>query len=64
VRPGGTRGHQDAWKAWNTDGKRATIRTVWHRVVIKRLLAGMACDRCGNIKDQAVRREREMAIVP
>jgi hypothetical protein len=35
---------RDAWKAWNTDRKRAAIRTVLHRVVIKPLPAGVACN--------------------
>jgi hypothetical protein len=49
----------DAWKAWNTDRKRATIGTVLHRVVIKPLLAGLACNPRGNVKDHAMRRERK-----
>ena len=52
---------RDAWKAWNTDRKRAAIRTVLHRVVIKPLPAGWPATPGSNIKDKAVHREREMA---
>jgi hypothetical protein len=37
---------RDAWKAWNTDRKRAAIRAVLHWVVIKPLPAGVACNLC------------------
>jgi DNA invertase Pin-like site-specific DNA recombinase len=54
---------RDAWKSWTTDRKRAAIRAVLHGVTIKSLPLGAACNPGSNIKDKAVRREREMAIM-
>jgi len=54
---------RDAWEAWGTDRKRAAIRAVLHRVVIRPLPDGAARNLGSNIKDTAVRREREMAIL-
>ncbi|MGP0026926.1 MAG: hypothetical protein ACLPKE_26750 [Streptosporangiaceae bacterium] len=54
---------RDAWESWNTDRRRATIRAVLHRVIIRPLPAGAAPNVAGNSKDKASRREREMAIL-
>ena len=54
---------RDAWESWTTDRKRAAIRAVLHRVIINPLPPGAACNPASNIKDKAVRREREMAIL-
>ena len=54
---------RDAWESWSTDRKRAAIRAVLHRVMIKPLPAGAACNPGSNIKDKGVRRTREMAIL-
>ena len=52
---------RDAWESWSTDRKRAAIRTVLYRVVINYSLPkGVANNPAGNIKDPAIRREREM----
>ena len=54
---------RDAWESWNTDRRRAAIRAVLHRVMIKPLPPGAASNPASNIKDKAVRREREMAVL-
>ena len=54
---------RDAWDSWSTDRKRAAIRAVLHRVVIKPLPAGAPSSPGGKLKDPAIRREREMAIL-
>ena len=54
---------RDAWESWNTDRRRAAIRAVLHRVMIKPLPPGAASNPASNIKDKAIRREREMAVL-
>jgi site-specific DNA recombinase len=54
---------RDAWESWNTDRRRAAIRAVLHRVIIKPLPPGTASNLAGNSKDKAIRRDREMAIL-
>jgi len=54
---------RDAWDSWSNDRKRAAIRAVLHRVVIKPLPAGAPSSPGGKLKDPAIRREREMAIL-
>jgi len=54
---------RDAWESWNTDRRRAAIRAVLHRVMIKSLPPGAASNPASNIKDKAIRREREMAVL-
>jgi hypothetical protein len=54
---------RDAWESWNTDRRRAAIRAVLHRVVIRPLPLGANANVAGNSKDKALRREREMAIL-
>jgi site-specific DNA recombinase len=54
---------RDAWESWSTDRKRAAIRAVLHRVVIKPIPPGAASNPGGGLKDQTKRREREMAIL-
>ena len=54
---------RDAWESWSTDRKRAAIRAVLHRVIIRPLPPGANANVAGNSKDKALRREREMAIL-
>jgi hypothetical protein len=51
---------RDAWESWTTDRRRAAIRAVLYRVVINPLPKGVANNPGGNLKDPAIRREREM----
>jgi DNA invertase Pin-like site-specific DNA recombinase len=53
---------RDAWESWSTDRKRAAIRTVLHRVIINPVPDGVPRS-YGYIKDPAVRRERQMAVL-
>ena len=53
----------DAWDSWSTDRRRAAIRAVLHRVLIKPLPAGANANVAGNSKNKALRREREMAVL-
>ena len=54
---------RDAWESWSTDRKRAAIRAVLHRVVIKPLPPGACQQSRRNSKNTAMRREREMAVL-
>ena len=54
---------RDAWESWSTDRRRAAIRAMLHRVIIRPLPAGTASNIASNSKDKAIRREREMAIL-
>ena len=54
---------RDAWESWTVDRQRAAVRAVLHRVVINPLPAGAPSSPGGMLKDPAVRREREMAIL-
>ena len=54
---------RDAWESWNADRRRAALRAVLHRVIIRPLPAGAAQNVAGNSKDKTLRREREMAIL-
>jgi hypothetical protein len=54
---------REAWESWSTDRKRAAIRAVLHRVIIKPIPPGTASNPGGRLKDQAERREREMVIL-
>ena len=54
---------RDAWDSWSTDRKRAAIRAVLHRIIIKPLPPGANANVAGNSKNKALRREREMAIL-
>jgi len=54
---------RDAWQSWNTDRKRAAIRAVLHRVIIKQLPPGANANVAGKSKNKTLRREREMAIL-
>ncbi len=53
----------DAWEAWGTDRRRAAIRAVLVRVLIKPLPAGASANVAGNSKNTALRRERELAVL-
>ena len=53
----------DAWDSWSTDRRRAAIRAVLHRVLIKPLPPGANANVAGNSKNKALRREREMAVL-
>jgi hypothetical protein len=50
-------------KSWTTDRRRAAIGAVLHGVIINRFPRGAARNPANNIKDKAVRREREMTIL-
>jgi hypothetical protein len=54
---------RDAWESWSTDRRRAAIRAVLHRVIIKPLPPGANANVAGNSKNKALRREREMVIL-
>ena len=54
---------RDAWDSWSTDRRRAAIRAVLHRVIIKPLPPGTNANVAGNSKDKALRRDRELAIL-
>ena len=54
---------RDAWESWTVDRQRAAVRAVLHRVVINPLPAGAPSSPGGKLKDPAIRREREMAIL-
>jgi site-specific DNA recombinase len=53
----------DAWESWSTDRKRAAIRAVLHRIIIRSLPPAANSNVAGNSKDKALRREREMVIL-
>ena len=44
---------RDAWESWSTDRKRAAIRAVLHRVIIKPLPPGANANVAGNSKNKA-----------
>jgi site-specific DNA recombinase len=54
---------RDAWGSWSVDRQRAAVKAVLHRVVINPLPAGAPSSPGGMLKDPALRRDREMAIV-
>ena len=54
---------RDAWESWGMDRKRAAIKAVLHRVIINPVPAGLPNSPGGQLKDPALRREREMAIL-
>ena len=54
---------RDAWESWGTDRRRACIRAVLVRVLIKPLPAGANANVAGNSKNTALRRERELAVL-
>jgi site-specific DNA recombinase len=54
---------RDAWESWNTDRKRAAIQAVLHQVIINPVPPGVPNSPGGMLKDPAIRREREMAIL-
>ena len=54
---------RDAWESWSTDRRRAAIRAVLHRVLIKPLPPGASANVAGNSKNTALRRERELAVL-
>jgi hypothetical protein len=56
-------GVREAWESWNTDRRRAAIKAVLHKVIVQNLPPGTANNPAGNIKDPAIRREREMAVL-
>ena len=43
---------RDAWESWSTDRRRAAIRAVLHRVIIKPLPPGSKCQRRGQQQGQ------------
>jgi hypothetical protein len=52
-----------AWESWSNERKRAAIKAVLHRVIINTLPPGAPFSPGGILKDPAIRREREMAIL-
>ena len=54
---------REAWESWSTDRRRAAIKAVLHRVIVKLLPPGTPNNPGGNMKDLAKRREREMAVL-
>jgi hypothetical protein len=54
---------RDAWESWSTDRRRAAIRAVLVRVLIKPLPAGASANVAGNSKNTALRRDRELAVL-
>jgi site-specific DNA recombinase len=54
---------RDAWEAWNTDRKRAAIKAVLHRIIIKPQPGGVGCNPYGTAKDPAKRRERMLKVI-
>lgn len=54
---------REAWDSWSTDRWRAAIRSMLHAIQIKPLPAGTAPNPASSIKDPAIRREREMAVL-
>ena len=54
---------RDAWESWSTDRRRAAIRAVLVRVLIKPLPPGANANVAGNSKNTALRRERELAVL-
>ena len=54
---------RDAWQSWSTDRRRAAIRAVLVRVLIKPLPPGASANVAGNSTNTALRRERELAVL-
>jgi hypothetical protein len=54
---------REAWESWNTDRRRAAIKAVLHKVIVKNLAPGTPNNPGGNMKDPAARREREMTAL-
>jgi hypothetical protein len=54
---------RDAWESWSTDRRRAAIRAVLHRVLIKPLPPGASANVAGNSTNTGLRRERELAVL-
>ncbi|MGH3211223.1 MAG: recombinase family protein [Trebonia sp.] len=56
-------GVREAWESWNVHRRRAAIKAVLHKVIVKNLPPGTPNNPGGNMKDPAARREREMAAL-
>ena len=54
---------RDARGSWSVDRKRAAIKTVLHRVIISPIPPGLPNSPGGKLKDPAIRRDRDMAIL-
>jgi site-specific DNA recombinase len=54
---------REAWASWNVDRRRAAIKAVLHKIIVKNLPPGTPNNPGGNMKDRAARREREMAVL-
>ncbi|HEY3957822.1 MAG TPA: recombinase family protein [Streptosporangiaceae bacterium] len=52
---------RDAWESWNTDRKRAAIKSVLHKITIKPHPSGTAS--YGNTKDPAKRRALQLEVI-
>lgn len=56
-------GVREAWESWNIDRRRAAIKAVLHKIIVKALPPGTPNNPDGNMKDLTRRREREMAVL-
>lgn len=56
-------GVREAWESWSTDRRRAAIKAVLHKIIIKPLPPGVPNNPGGGMKDLAKRRERELAVL-
>ena len=56
-------GVREAWESWNVDRRRAAIKAVLNKIVVKPLPPGTPNNPGGNMKDPTKRREREMAVL-
>jgi site-specific DNA recombinase len=54
---------REAWESWNTDRRRAAIKAVLHKIIVKNLPPGTPNNPGGKMKDPVARREREMAVL-
>jgi hypothetical protein len=54
---------REAWESWNVDRRRAAIKAVLHKVIVKPLPPGTAPNPASGMKDPARRRDIEMAVL-
>jgi len=54
---------RDVWESWNTDRKRAALKAVLHRIVIKPQPEGIGKNPYGQTKDPVKRRERLLEVI-
>jgi hypothetical protein len=56
-------GVREAWESRNVDRRRAAIKAVLHKIIVKNLPPGTAPNPASGMKDAARRREIEMAVL-